>query len=116
MVGRWFRYVTPTSIIKGFFVGLGFGLLDTCISMLVCYSGVALWSTFSQWNHRWQQPGDGMRIFISAAQTMVPETQKLLIAGALFGLVGGIVIGVLASLRNSRSGASKQVGPVAPLG
>jgi hypothetical protein len=47
---------------------------------------------------------------------MEPEMQKLLVAGALIGVVGGIVVGLLASLRYSRSGEGKRIGPVTPLG
>jgi hypothetical protein len=116
LVGHWFRYVTPASIVRGIFSGFCFGLLDTFISMLVCYGGVTLWRTFLHWGQDWLQKGDGLHIFVSVAQAMLPDVLMLLIAGALIGLGGGVVLGLLASFQYPQSGSRKQIEPVAPLG
>jgi serine/threonine protein kinase len=108
LVGRWFRNVAPSSFIGGLCAGFCFGLLDTLVSLLVCYGGVVLWLTFLHWGQDWLRRGDGLRIFIAVAHAIFPEMLTLLIAGALMGLGGGIVIGLLARSRYAQDESRKQ--------
>src|SRR2546430_9377018 len=72
LLASFFRGAALSSYPRGLLMGLLFGIVDTVLSALICYSLFSLLATIPHWGVDWRQSGDGLRLFLQEAQHFAP--------------------------------------------
>jgi serine/threonine protein kinase len=103
LLASFFRGAALSSYPRGLLLGLLFGIVDTALSSLVCYSIFSLLATIPHWGIDWRQSGDGLRIFLQEAQHFAPLAITMALYALCLALLGGAIIGWLAARRRRTS-------------